>query len=195
MSPTSDDWTAERIRKWYHKHGLEYDKEAWGPRSETGESATPQVQQPERSPGKGGSTSVRSTDPTPERQWWWEKQHFPWRPRGADEKRWVHLLDDFFAPYIAMLPRPKGNLVTQVYGEQRTYAEVGEEAGIARQSAHEAVQRAVRDLTRLIADDDPLFHPPTDGRRRDYDEEARAARRVFMVYLATQGIRAGEEEA
>lgn len=190
----ADDLTLADIRRWYHDHGMPFEEEDWGPRDETGESIGRQVQQPERSPGKDGSTSVRSTAATPDRMWWWEKQRFPWRERSIEEKRWLYLLDAFFAPYLAMLPRQKGNLVRQVFGEGMTYTEVGEEAGIARQSAHEGVQRAVRDLTRLIALDDPMFNPPRDGRRRDYAEETRAARRVFVVYLATQGVELDPEE-
>ena len=179
----ADEMTFADIRRWYHQHGMPYEEEDWGPRSEVGESIGLQVQPRERE----GRDGVRSTASTPDRMWWWEKQHFPWHPRSLVEKQWVQLLDDFFTPYLAMLPRPKGNLVRQVYGEQRTYTEVGQESGIARQSAHEAVQRAVRDLTRLIANDDPLFCPTPDGRRRSYDEEAQAAHRVFAAYLVTKG--------
>ncbi len=126
--------------------------------------------------------------------WWWEKQHFPWRERTADEKRWIYLLDAFFVPYIAMLPRAKGNLVRQVFGERLTYQEVADEAGGKRQSAHEAVWRAVQDLTRRIAEDDPDFVPPQDGRRRDHAAETEAAKRVLDAYLLREEVRLEEEE-
>lgn len=113
-----------------------------------------------------------------------------WEARSREEQDWLDLLDRFFAPYIAMLPRPKGNLVRQVFNDLSSYTKVGQENRMARQSAHEAVVRAVRDLTRLIANDDPLFRPPADRRRRDFEEEARAARRVFMVYVAKDMRRA-----
>jgi len=184
--------TPAQIRRWYHKAGLDFQQEDWGTRNDTGESSGRQRQEPERSPGKTGSTSVRSTDSTPARTWWWEKQHFPWQARGAAERRWIYTLDAFFSPYLAMLPRPKGNLVRQVFADGYTYTEVGQKVGMKRQSAHEAVRRAVRDLMRIIAEDDPLFHAAADGRRRDYEDEARAARRVLMVYLEK---RRKEEEA
>jgi hypothetical protein len=177
------------IRRWYADHGEKFIAEDWGERDENGESIGPQRQEPERSYdiAKKGSTSVRSTDPSPERTWWWEKQTFPWKPRNPGDQEWVFLLDEFFAPYLALLPRAKGNLVRQLFGDLHTYQEIADSEGIARSSAHEAVRRAVRDLTRRIAEDDPLFRPATDGRRRDYEEEARAARRVFLLYLGGKG--------
>jgi hypothetical protein len=175
MNP--DDLTLADIRRWYHEHGMPYEEEDWGPRDEHGESAGPQNQRQER------KDLVRSSDSSPGRLWWWEKQIFPWRPRTPHERDWANLLDDFFMPYIAMLPRPKLNLVQQLFNDLKTYTEVAEYEGTARSTAHENVQRAVRDLTRLIANDDPLFRPPADGRRRDYEEETRAARRVFIIFL------------
>lgn len=181
-----DEMTAADIRRWYQDAGMEYDPEDWGERSDTGESTGPQHQPPQRmTPYRGaGSTSVRSSDSSPGRAWWWEKQAFPWREREYEERQWLELLDDFFAPYLAMMPKDKGNLLRQVYGDLSTYQEVAANEHVAKSTAHEAVQRAVRDVTRLIAEDDPLFRPPIDGRRRDFEEEARAARRVFMVYVS-----------
>ena len=169
------------IRKWYHDHGIPYEAEDWGPRSETGESDGHQPVDRERA---DRHNFVLSRAATPEELWWWEKHAILWRPRSGEEADWLQTLDDFFAPYLAMLPRAKGNLVRAIYGDLATYEEAAQAEGIARQSAHEATKRAVRDLTRRIAEDDPLFRPPPDGRRRDYEDEARAARRVFMVYLA-----------
>ncbi len=186
-----DDQTLADIRRWYHDNGMPFEEEDWGPRSETGESSGPQVQDRERE----GRDGIRSSASTPDRMWWWEKQRFPWRERTQGEKEWLYLLDAFFAPYIAMLPRPKGNLVRQVFGEQMTYREVAEEAGLFdRSGARKRVLAAVRDLTRLIANDDALFSPPPDGRERDHEAEARAARRVFMIYVATQRTELAPEE-
>jgi hypothetical protein len=188
-SKDPDELTARDIRRWYHKNGMAYEHEDWGPRSDTGESDSPQMQEGER------TKEVRSTASTPDRMWWWENQTYPWRERGYAEKRWLYLLDQFFAPYLAMLPRPKGNLVRQVFGERQTYAEAGVEVGLSRQGAQQSVARAIRDLTRLIALDDPLFRdPPGDGRKRDFEEEARAARRVFMVYVNKRAVELEEEE-
>lgn len=188
MNP--DDMTLRDIRRWYADNHVPYIEEDWGPRDEDGESAGQQTQDRERE----GRHGVRSTASTPDRMWWWEKKHFPWSARSSEEKRWVYALDAFFAPYLAMLSRPKLNLVQQVFNDRTTFQEVADEGRITRQSAHEGTRRAIRDLTRLIADDDPLFHAPTDGRRRDYAEEARAARRVLVTYLATQDITLSPEE-
>lgn len=168
------------IKQWYQDHGLPYLEEDWGDRDENGESIGPQTQQPQRAAG----ASVRSIGSTPDMMWWWEKQAFPWRERGHEEAQWLALLDDFFAPYLALLPRAKGNLLRQVFGDLATYDEVATiEDLYDRSHARKATQRALRALTRLVANDDPLFRPNPDRRKRDYEEEARAARRVFMVYV------------
>lgn len=187
-----DKRTFKDIKRWYHEAGVPLLNEDWGARDEvTGESIGPQTQHRERE----GRDGVRSSATTPDRMWWWNKQRFPWRERTTTEKEWLYLLDQFFAPYLSMLPRAKGNLVREVFGEVRTYQEVADERGVRRQSAHEAVQRAVRDLTRLIALDDPLFHDPIPAaRKRDFEEEARAARRVFVTYIATKNITLDPQE-
>lgn len=182
--------TLADIRRWYHDNGMAFHPEDFGVRAETGESIGPQTQDRERE----GRDGIRSSASTPDRMWWWEKQRHPWRERSEGELEWLYLLDQFFAPYIAMLPRPKGNLVRQVFGDRMTYAEVAEANGVKRQSAHEATKRAVQDLTRLIAEDDSMFTPPADGRTRDHEAETRAARRVFMVYVAQQRVTLDPEE-
>jgi DNA-directed RNA polymerase specialized sigma24 family protein len=179
------------IKRWYHEHGVPFERQDWGERDyETGESAGPQVQAPEYSTEREGTvgerrrtTAVRSTDPTPANTWWWEDKKLPWPQRSREEQSWVEQLDAFFEPYMALLPRPKGNLVRQFINDRRTYQEIADYAGVKRQSAHESVKRAFQDLTRLIARDDPLWREPADGRRRDHDAENRSARRVLFVYL------------
>lgn len=170
-----DDLTLRDIRRWYSDHGMPYLEEDWGERDESGESSGQQVQEGER------TREVRSTAATPDRMWWWEKQHFPWRPRSDEEKEWALTLEEFFTPYVALLPRAKGNLLQQVFGDLRTYGDVGREEGKSRQAAQQATQRALRALVQLVANDDPLFRPSTP---RDYEEESRAARRVFVLYLS-----------
>lgn len=165
------------IRRWYHENKVPYLEEDWGPRGETGESIGPQSQVRER-------TDTTITAPTtPDHMWWWEKQHFPWHRRSVSEKEWLRMLEDFFTPYLATMPRAKGNLLMQLYADLSTYAEIGERERIARQSAFEATRRALRDLTRRIAEDDPEFVPPEDGRRRDYEAELVSARRVLARYI------------
>ena len=182
---TEEDMTTRDIARWYHKHGIPYERDDWGPRGETGESEGEQMQRPEQaySASDRGSNNVRSTDATPGNMWWWEGKPFPWRQRTHSERAWIAALEGFFTPYLAMLPRPKGNLIREVFNDTKTYQEVADDNHMARQSAHEAVQRAVQDLTKLIAKDDVLYRPPADGRRRDYEAENRAARRVFILYL------------
>lgn len=181
MNP--DDETLKDIRRWYHEHGMPYQEEDWGPRDLTGESAGMQRQEAE--PGPGGALSrVNPSDPTPDRMWWWEKQQFPWRARTPTEQEWAETLEDFFTPYLAMLAGPKLRLMEHVFNDLRTYDEAAEEAGyFDRSGARKAVQGALRALTRLIAEDNPHWEPPADGRRRNYVEEEEAARFVFIKYV------------
>lgn len=171
----------EDIRRWYEEHGVSFLTEDWQARTDVGESATRQHQPPEDHWKGAAHRRFLPHDPT--EQWWWERQHFPWHPRTHEEREWQETLEDFFTPYISMMPRPKANLLWHVFGQGNTYQEAGADEGMSRQGAQQAVKRALRDLTKRIALDDPLFRLPPDGRRRDYDEERRAARRVFVTYL------------
>lgn len=177
MAEGPDERTLSDIRRWYQDHGIAYEREDWGQRDENGESAGSQRQQPERS----GTERVNSQDPTA--QWWWEKQAPPWAQRGDTERGWAWQLEDFFAPYLSMMPRQKGNLLRQVINDGKTYAEIGAESKVTRQAAHAAVQRAMRDLTKLIARDHPGWTYPADGRARDFDRETEAAEQVFEMYM------------
>lgn len=115
--------------------------------------------------------------------WWWEDKVAPWAPRGWTEADWVIVLDDFFAPYLAMLPRDQGELVRQLINDRLTYAEVGQSRRVSRQAAHQRAQTALRDLTLVIAQDDPAFRREADGRSRNFKAEAEAAERVFDAFL------------
>lgn len=177
MAEGPDERTLSDIRRWYQDNGVSYEKEDWGPRSETGESAGRQREKAERS----GPDRVSGHDPTSE--WWWERQRAPWRERDVDEAQWAWALEDFFGPYLAMMSRPKGNLLRQLINDGRTYAEIGAYNGVTRQAAYAAVKRAMQDLTKLIARDDPSFDRPDDGRQRDYEQERASAERVFDRYM------------
>ena len=183
MSPTDDpdELTHKDIMRWYHKHGMPVEKEDWGPRDETGESIGQQTQEPERYWEDKKRKRVNPHDPA--KDWWWEKAGLPWKARTPEDAEWVAILDAFFAPYLSLLPREKSNLIWHAYNSMSSFTSAAEEEGISRQAAQQGTVRALQDLTRLIAEDDPLFHPPRDGRARDHEEEARAARRVLMVYL------------
>lgn len=178
--------TPKQVRRWYHKAGLEYNEEDWGPRFESGESAGKPEDMRERRDLVGTHKKVTAFGPG---NVWWENQHYPWRPRTDSELEWYEVLEEFFVPYLSLLPKAKGNLLMEVFADQRTLVDLGTEASMTRQGAHKAKQSAVRALTRRIAEDDPLgFRAPLDKRRRDYEEENRAARRVFMVYLSERGL-------
>ncbi len=167
----------QEVKKWLADHGLPYDAEDWGPRSETGESIGKQTSDAERV----GRTRINPYNPQKQGMLFfapvWGEQ------RGVEDGAYLRALEEFFAPYIAMVSRPKGALLKQLMYEQKTYAEIGDDAGMTRQGAYAAISRAVQDLTKHIAQDDPDFVPPADGRRRDHAAEAEAARRVFERYM------------
>lgn len=182
MNP--DDETLKDIRQWYHDHGIEYLSEDWGERDDVGESATRQHQMAERYFETTGRRRVRSMDPA--LSTWFDGMQFPWSPRPELDRAWITLLEEFFAPYLATLPREKGETLARLFNDRMTYQEAGEEAGITRQGAHRAVTRALQDLTLLIAKDDAWFQNEKN-RPRNHPMENRAARRVFMRYLAQKG--------
>jgi hypothetical protein len=180
----------EEIRRWYVAHGLPYLEEDWGLRDDTGESARAQHQEPERTVDDSGNTqSVRSVDPSPANRWWWEDKQFPWEQRSRPEQDYVEALEEFYTPYIAMLSRPKQALLYEAFFQRRQFSDIAKDERMSRQGARQATMRAVRDLTKLVAMDDPLYVPPADGRRRDYEAEALAARRVLAIYLDKKGLR------
>lgn len=164
----------DHIKAWYAGHGVPFEPEDWGERDPSGESLGRQHQKPEQDPHK------RSVFRLPE---WYDGRTALW-PQRTHEERMLHReLEAFFEPYLGLLPRAKGNLIRMVYGEQMTLREAGTEEGMVnRGSAHHALQRALQDLLRIIAQDDPDFQPPADRRRRDFEAEREAAERVFVRY-------------
>lgn len=162
--------TAKQIRKWYHDHKVAYVKDDW--------------RSSERFPHWGISSTGASTMDTP------YLEHLEsegragsiWRPRNAADREYVEALEEFFAPYVAILPRPKGNLITEYTGMRRTQASLAESKGVTQQAVSKALMSAMRALVHIIAKDDPAYVPPQDGRRRDFEGETQAAERVFVRF-------------
>jgi hypothetical protein len=180
---------SKKVRRWYEKHGIEYIPGDWGARSDTGETMSRDNTSSHYGGSKGHSrTQLVSSDAG--MAWWWEKRSLPWLPRQWEDQEMVLALDEFFEPYISLLNHPKGNLLRQLINDRLTYEDIGENENISKQAAWKKLRSAVRDLTRLIAYDDPAFGPAEegrrreDGRRRDYDAEREAAERVFDHYMA-----------
>jgi hypothetical protein len=171
---------SKKIRRWYQRHGMEYLPEDWGQRSETGESDSKQTATGPYG-GQLGNEQTTLVANTGEMQWWWEDKRPPWTQRH--DRAWVVTLDEFFAPYLSMLNRPKGNLLRQLINDRLTYEAIGKEVGMSKQGAWKQLKSAIQEVTRLIALDDPEFVPQPDGRRRDRDAEREAAGRVFARYL------------
>jgi len=169
------------VRRAYATLGVPYIPEDWGPRGVNGEST---LLEDDYYPGRGRTTLV---DPTPANSWWWEDKKLPWEVRSPHERASLEHMEAFFTPYIALLPRPKGNLIRALINDRLTYAQMGDERRVTRQGAWKATRSAVRALMRLIALDDPGFVGPEDRRRRDYAAEEAAARRVYAAYIRDYG--------
>ena len=171
------------IIKWYEENGMEYIPEDWGPRNEVGESLSNDHQGQEK--GIGGTSKVAGGW-FGANQWQLESGGIPfapiWPPRTPEEQEYVEALDEFFTPYLARLPLAKANVILAYLGERKTQAEIGATQGITQQGVSKELRSAVRQLTRLVALDDPDFTPPRDARRRDYRAEADAAGRVLNVW-------------
>jgi hypothetical protein len=173
------------IRRWHHANGMEYIKEDWGPRDpETGEGLSPTPYWGDNAFGRESRPGM-SMSMTPGRLDWLDAEGIIrplWAERSPEDRAVMESLEDFFTPYIATLPRPKGNLLREYMGMRRTQADIAREESRTQQAVSAALVRAMRDLLRAIAKDDPDWTPPKDGRRRDYAGEREAAERVFDRY-------------
>lgn len=175
------------VREWYRANGMAYVEDDWGPLSDTGESDGKQSIERERLGGDDTSRRVLQLDT--ERVVMYEDagRVYPlWHTgRTPEERKRMEQLEDFLLPYIALLPRPKGELLRSVMNDQLSFEDVP--GYTDRHNARRAVKRALRALIKVIAADDPQFTPPPDGRRRDHDAEMSAARRVFKTFLIKRG--------
>ena len=168
------------IKKWYAKNGMEYIPEDWEG-SRTSYFGTKR---------KGADAGMVLRGYTAGDGWWADKAYvWAHEARTPQEQMYIELLEEFFTPYLALLSRTDGNLVRQLVlnTHRLTYAELAKKHGLARQSAWEKAQRALQRLTRSIAEDDPQFEDPKDQRRRDFDAEQDAARRVLKAFILKRG--------
>ena len=168
------------IRQWHEANGIDYIEDDWGDRFDTGESAVALSTDREGlGPREQGnvfllpffSENVRLVG--------------AWG-RDPEAQRRAEALEDFFAPYLAMLPTRQGDLVRQLMNDQLTLSEMAKTGRLYdRSHAQKNLRSALRALTRLIANDDPDFEPT--NRPRDYEAEAAAAERVFDRYWRDNG--------
>lgn len=168
----SKKMTDKQVRKWYQDHGIEYIPSDWDDSNERRGLKNWTSMHIGREPVYlwGGPFPDSSND----RPWW--------HARTAEEKVTAKQLEAFFAPYIAMLPRGKGELIRELVNDRKTYDQIAEDNKFYdRSHAHRALRRAVQALVLLIAKDDPdfVYH----GRPRDYEAEQAAAERVFDRYM------------
>ena len=176
--------TRSEIKEWCKANGIEFIPEDWGQRDpETGEGLENDPYLPSRRDEKtyslSGADELQGAELALRRGGGHVSLHL-WPERGDADEDTVEVLDDFFEPYLSLLPRTQGNVLRQYMGERRTYGELGGH----HSSAQERVERALRRLIRLVAEDDPNCPAPGGGRgnRRDFDGEVAAAHRVLDRY-------------
>lgn len=167
-----DKQTIRDIKEWHRQNGVEFIESDW--KDADYESF--------RYTGNIVLDTERESNSTPRaftagETHWWEDQEtgIVWPPRTEAERETVEGLEEFFAPYIAMLSRPQGNVLLQYFGDRSTYRDM--QPGGNWTSARERVQRALRKVVGLVAAEDPAYVAPTDGRARDYEGEVMSLRR------------------
>ena len=175
--------TRDIIARWYREHGVDYEPQDWGRRDELGQSASPQYEPPERAGRPLHEQRINPVEPSLFRileeegalsSWW--------RARSGEEREHVEAMEAFWAPYLAQLPRPKGNVLWQVMNARLPQADIAREAGTSQQAVSKQLRQSMRDLVRLVARDDPAFVEAPDRRLRDYAKEQAAAIRVLNAY-------------
>lgn len=167
---------------WHLEHGIEYIPKDWGERDAvTGEGLENAGNEYW---GEREHHSVSSWPLTPAVLEAQAHRKTLWPPRSGSDRDVMDALEDFFEPYLSMLPRPKGNVVREYMGFRRTQSTIAERKGITQQAVSARLLSAVRHLTRIIAIDDPLYRELAagDGRRSFQDEAPAAAQRVLNVY-------------
>jgi predicted DNA-binding protein YlxM (UPF0122 family) len=171
------------IKKWYQQHGMEYIEEDWADDS--------------LQPGDAGYQNPRSyrakgTVADPIRLGLSKLMEHIEQEGGLlilwgerDDRELVEVLEEFFDPYIAMLNYPKGNVLRQFINDRFTYAEAAEEGSLSRWGAWKQVRSAMREVVKLIAQDDlyPSRWKAPDRRQRYYAAEKEAAWRVFARFM------------
>ena len=161
------------IKKLYEKYGIEYLPEDWGKRSDTGEGLE-NLPDPDRHSNTSSGWFAGLQDDAPFK--------VLWRARTEGEQEEIEALDEFFAPYLIRLPLAKQNLIHDYMGWRKTQTDIGREVGVSQQAVSKDLHAAVRALTRLVAEDDPMFERPRDNRRRSRHDENDAAMRVLNAW-------------
>jgi len=199
----------KEIRNWYRENGLEYLPGDWDRRNEVGESASYQPSMPERAPvygtaGPGGRVGgwirplsherlIYEEDASASEQHilpggapgkhFQSRFHAMWQEQRLPEDREeVEAMEEFWSPYLHMLPVPKANLIWQLMNARLPQSAVADGLGITQQAVSKAAVQAFRDLCRLVAADEPRFIPPADRRRRLYEDEKMATLHVLNRY-------------
>jgi len=94
-----------------------------------------------------------------------------WHQRTDEEREFIEALEDFFTPYIALLPKEKASVLDQYLGLRRTQEQIADAAGVSQQAVSKQLRAAVRALVRRIAQDGGLAtlpgndHSITDSER------------------------------
>ena len=76
-----------------------------------------------------------------------------WHARTDEEREVLEALEDFFLPYIAVLPKEKASVLDQYLGQRRTQEEIAAAQGVSQQAVSKQLRTALRALINRIAAD------------------------------------------
>jgi len=141
-------------RRWYAEHRVNVIPEDWGRRDpETGEGLENvgdaywgERNHADRVTKRGVASELL----------WFEDDGLLtalWQPRTDEERELIEALEDFFTPYIALLPKEKASVLDQYLGQRRTQEQIASAAGVSQQAVSKQLRAAVRALIRLISAD------------------------------------------
>jgi predicted DNA-binding protein YlxM (UPF0122 family) len=137
-------------RRWYADHHIDVIPEDWGKRDpETGEGLE-NVGNAYWGEREGRTTLVPVRDL--ERLLGGKLQPI-WRERSETDREFIEALEDFFLPYIAVLPKEKASVLDQYLGQRRTQEEIAAAQGVSQQAVSKQLRTALRALINRIAAD------------------------------------------
>lgn len=167
-------------RRWYAKHGFDVIPEDWGKRDqETGEG----LENAGNAYWGERNRSDRVTRRGFESEFVWFENagqlRALWTSRTDEEREVLEALEDFFTPYIALLPKEKASVLDQYLGQRRTQEQIADERGVSQQAVSKQLRAAFRALVRRIAQD---AHSHDEDISKTFETPAEAAWFVFECY-------------
>jgi len=140
------------VRRWYAGHDMNVVSEDWGRRDPTTGEGLENVGNTYWGDRADRVTLLPMRDLE---RLLGEKLGPIWSPRTDEERKFIEALEDFFTPYIALLPKEKASVLDQYLGQRRTQEQIASAAGVSQQAVSKQLRAAARALMRRIAEDWP----------------------------------------